>query len=247
MKAVFLGTNGWYSTETGDTICIFVETKEYNLVFDAGNGIHKLSGFVDNKKPVILFLSHFHLDHTSGIHILGKFKFPMGLTIAGPKGTRDIFSKFFVPPITADIKSLPFETKIIELPEEENEIDFKVQALQLEHAGLCLGFRIEIEDKVFAYVSDTGFCNNAVSLAKDANLLVTECALLAGESQPDWPHLNPLQAAEIAKQSGAKQLILTHFEAAKYKTLKQREKAANLAKQKFKNTHASFDLMSVEF
>ncbi len=73
MKITFLGTNGWYDTSTGNTICILVETDKYNIVLDAGNGLYKIDRYISSEKPVYLFLSHFHLDHIIGLHILGKF------------------------------------------------------------------------------------------------------------------------------------------------------------------------------
>ena len=74
MKITFLGTNGWYATQTGNTICTLIETEKYNLVLDAGNGIYKLEKYLDFKKPVFLFISHLHIDHIEGLHILSHFK-----------------------------------------------------------------------------------------------------------------------------------------------------------------------------
>ena len=51
MKATFLGTNGWYDTTTGNTVCILIETEKYDMVLDAGNGIHKLDSYVSGRKP----------------------------------------------------------------------------------------------------------------------------------------------------------------------------------------------------
>jgi len=36
LKVIFLGTNGWYDTATGNTICTFVQTKRYDILLDAG-------------------------------------------------------------------------------------------------------------------------------------------------------------------------------------------------------------------
>ena len=75
MKITFLGTNGWYPTATGDTPCILIETKEHYIVLDAGNGIYKLDRYITENKPISLFISHFHIDHTSGLHTLAQFHF----------------------------------------------------------------------------------------------------------------------------------------------------------------------------
>ena len=42
MKVLFLGTNGWYDTKTGNTTCILIETKKEYIILDAGNGFYKI-------------------------------------------------------------------------------------------------------------------------------------------------------------------------------------------------------------
>jgi len=51
VKVIFLGTNGWYDTLTGNTVSTLVKTRDYNIVLDAGNGIAKLSRYMDDNKP----------------------------------------------------------------------------------------------------------------------------------------------------------------------------------------------------
>jgi hypothetical protein len=48
-------------------------------------------------------------------------------------------------------------------------------------------------------------------LAQDADLLITECSHKLGVSNPAWPRMTPQDAADIARQAGAKCLALTHF------------------------------------
>jgi ribonuclease BN (tRNA processing enzyme) len=46
MKVTFLGTNGWFDTPTGNTVSVLVQTQEYDLIFDAGNGIAKADRYI---------------------------------------------------------------------------------------------------------------------------------------------------------------------------------------------------------
>ena len=46
MRVIFLGTNGWYDTETGNTICTLVQTERYDILLDAGNGIHRAEHYL---------------------------------------------------------------------------------------------------------------------------------------------------------------------------------------------------------
>ena len=76
--------------------------------------------------------------------------------------------------------------------------------------------------RVFAVVIDTSFTQNAVEVAKNANLLLCESTYLEAHKDlaEKYHHLTAKQAAMIAKQAGAKQLILTHF-SARYQDLDQ--------------------------
>jgi ribonuclease BN (tRNA processing enzyme) len=109
-----------------------------------------------------------------------------------------------------------------------------------------LGYRFEIENKVISYCTDTGYCDNAVELAKDADLLFAECALKTGQSDEIWPHLNPEDAARIAVEGNAKMLALVHFDAREYTTLDARKRAAEAARKRFYKSFAATDDMEIE-
>jgi ribonuclease BN (tRNA processing enzyme) len=223
MKIILLGTNGWYDTATGNTICTLIRTEHYNILLDAGNGIHRTEANVDDTKPIVLLLSHFHIDHIAGLHILTKFRFREGLLLCGPAGSRGVLGTFVNAPFTVPLAELPYPARIVELPEEASSLPFPITALPLRHTSLTLGYRIEIDGRVIAYCPDTGYCENAVTLARSADLLITECAYKQGQSNEDWPHLNPETAARIAVEAGAKRLVLTHFDAAIYESLAERK------------------------
>ncbi len=90
MRLIFLGTNGWYDTPTGNTLCILLETQKETIILDAGNGLHKIDRYLNPAKPIYLFLSHFHLDHVVGLHILNKFNLSRGMDVYGPPGAKKL-------------------------------------------------------------------------------------------------------------------------------------------------------------
>ena len=246
MRVTFLGTNGWYDTHTGNTLCTLIESKNAFIILDAGNGIRKLDRIINDSKPIYLFLSHFHLDHIIGLHILNKFNFVQGLTIIGQSGTRDVLNQIINSPFTIPMHQLQYKTEIYEIPEEHVITPFKFTFLPLKHSSECLGYRFEIEDKVISYCVDTGYCDNAVELARDADLLITECALKIGQSNEIWPHLSPQDAARIAYEGNAKMLALVHFDASVYTTLDTRKEAEEAARKLFDKTFAAIDDMEIE-
>ncbi|MDO8804035.1 MAG: ribonuclease Z [Elusimicrobiota bacterium] len=245
MKIIFLGTNGWYDTGTGSTVCSLIRTKRWDIVLDAGNGIYKLDSYCDGTKPVFILLSHFHIDHIAGLHMLLKFRFKKGLTICGHKGARRLLNTFAARPFTVPFKKLPYAVKVLELPAQAGELPFKITTLPLVHADPVLGMRLELEGKTVTYCTDTGSCPNALTLAKGADLLITECAHAPGESNPAWPHLNPETAAGLAAAAGAKRLALTHFSADRYRTAAARAAGLRLARKVFPLTTAARDELSL--
>jgi len=243
MKIIFLGTNGWYDTDMGNTVCILIRAKAFDLILDAGNGFYKLDRFMDrtDKKPLYLFLTHFHLDHIIGLHTLNKFSFPQGLVICGPTGIREVLTQFVNFPFTAALSDLPYPVEILELPVSAARLPFPVEALPLNHPVPTLGYRITLEDRIISYCSDTGYCDNAVILSRSADLLVAECAYRQGQFSDAWPHLNPEAAARIAVEAGAKRLALTHFDARQYTSSADRDESETVARKIFPPTFAARD------
>ena len=246
MKVIFLGTNGWYDTETGNTISTLIQTEQYAIILDAGNGLHRVERYLDGPKPTFLFLSHFHVDHIEGLHILAKFRFEKGLVICGPMGCRDILGTFLDQPFTVPLADLPYPVRIMEIPEEAASLPFSLEALPLRHSSFTLGYRFAVDGRIVAYCPDTGYCENAVTLGRSADLLITECAYKRGESCQICPHLNPETAARIACEAGAKRLALTHFDAGIYLSLPERKESEAVAAGIFPATTAGTDGLELE-
>ena len=60
---------------------------------------------------------------------------------------------------------------------------------------------------------DTAFNENAVKLAKNSDILITEATFSVKEKSlaSEYKHLTSQDAANIAKKSGSERLILTHL------------------------------------
>ena len=99
---------------------------------------------------------------------------------------------------------------------------------------------------MIAYCTDTGVCDSLRELAHSADLLITESSLKLGQRLEEWGHMDPREAAGIAKQAEVKQLLLTHFDAGNYVSLEERREAEAAAKEIFKNTVCAYDDLEVE-
>ncbi|MCM3766464.1 ribonuclease Z [Neobacillus niacini] len=99
--------------------------------------------------------------------------------------------------------------------------------------------------RVVTILGDTRYCENALVLAKDADLLVHEATFSKGEEQlaHEYFHSTTNQAAKIALKAGCKQLCLTHI-SSRYDRNAWRELVAE-AQGIFRNTEISEDFKEI--
>ncbi|MBI4237234.1 MAG: ribonuclease Z [Deltaproteobacteria bacterium] len=242
MQIHFLGTNGWFNAETGETSCVLVDAQEAYVIFDAGNGLRKLERHItDPAKPIYLCLSHFHLDHVYGLHMLPKFRFPQGITILGQPGTERTLRSLLGKPWTAPLERLPTAVRFQEVGEGNYTAPFPLVVRFLVHSDPCIGFRVTLEGKTITYCTDTGTCEQLSVLGHNADCFITECSWRVPQQQPGWPHLAPEDAAAAARAANARQLALVHFEGYTYPTLEARTEAETRARAIFPATRAMHD------
>jgi len=246
MNVTFLGTNGWYDTVTGNTCSVLIQSEQFDVILDAGNGLAKADRYITQEKPVYLFISHFHLDHITGLHTLVKFHFGKGLNICGQPGTEEVLSSLVKEPFTVPFAKLPYKVNFIEFTEGKHNIPFPIECRLLLHPVPCFGYRLVIDNRTITYCTDTGICENAILLARDADLLITECGLLPGGQSPEWPHLNPETAISIAKEAHARRLALMHFGAEVYKNPGDRARVKEQFEPAFPGLIVTSDDLTIE-
>ncbi len=226
MLISFLGTNGWFPSDTGQTICTSIETEDELVFLDAGSGLSRLAG-EKLQKPATILLSHLHLDHTVGLHLLQAIGFSALNVVAGENSgvLKGLYQPFAAPAPKATV----FEGKT----------SFSKKPFLLNHTVPNFGWRIELEGKKIAYTGDTGGSDNLDRLAKNADVLISECAV--PRKGMEWFHLSPEEAAEVAERNGVESLFLTHFSAALFTSLALRKKAEETARKTFRKTTFAFD------
>ncbi|GAA0488360.1 ribonuclease Z [Paractinoplanes deccanensis] len=72
---------------------------------------------------------------------------------------------------------------------------------------------VERPGQSFAFVMDTGLCDNVFRLAEGVDLLVIESTFLTEDAEMAAMvgHLTAAQAGAVARESGVRKLLLTHF------------------------------------
>jgi len=101
-----------------------------------------------------------------------------------------------------------------------------------------------VKGKKISITVDTIYCDNCVKLAKDADLLISECTFSneLKDKAKEYKHLTAKDAGTIAKKAKVKKLYLTHFS--------QRYTNSSIllkeAKKIFKNSFAAEDFMKIK-
>ncbi len=166
-----------------------------------------------------VFYTHFHPDHTLDLPaILFALTNPSfagsvpRLEIYGPPGLeallqrmRSVYGAWLSAPRT--------EVVIKEIRPGGDPVDLpacRVRVEKMLHTPESQGYRFETRDgPVVALSGDTDVCPGAVALGRGADLLVLECSF--AEKDHAAGHLTPARAGRIARDAGAKSLLLTHF------------------------------------
>lgn len=244
MKTVFLGTNGWYDTQAGNTPCVFVETDGEYIIFDAGFGFQKARSLITRTKPVYLFISHLHLDHLIGLHTLPLFKVPQGIDVLVPKGMLAALRGILRRPLSSPLPLLPTRVRLREIT-PRTRLPFVFDMRPLRHSAPCYGYRLELSGGIISYCTDTGLCANLKRLAASADIFITECAMAPGDTALKIFHLTPEAAARAARDARAGKLALCHFDPGRYPTRESRVAAERAAQRIFADTVAAYDGMEI--
>lgn len=217
MKVVFLGTAGYIPTEDRHTNCVLI--KDLDIILDAGSGFFRFVNYI-NPAELHILLSHFHMDHTSGLTqlkgLLRDKKTEM-ITIYGYKGVNEAVTRMFNPPYFAlSLEKHPFKILFKEIGNSKFYINgAKVISKIFPHSNppFSVGYRIEYKGKVVTFVTDTIISNAQKKFVKDSDLLIHEAYYPKGyeeSAKREW-HSITTDVAKLAKDSGCKKLALYHF------------------------------------
>ena len=81
----------------------------------------------------------------------------------------------------------------------------------MKHATTCYGVRVQSSTGVLGYTGDTAYCEAAVAVGKDADLLLSECTLMEFDAPRSATHLSAPELGRIAREAGCKHVLATHI------------------------------------
>jgi ribonuclease BN (tRNA processing enzyme) len=219
---IILGSGTCVPSLTRSSPSVCMEIGGTPILFDLGAGTMKR--LMETGRAVAdishVFFSHFHPDHTGEfVSFLFSTKYPgtyrsqTPFVVAGAKGLKRFF-KGLAGVYGHWIAMEPGMMNIMEFDITGAAIrdfdSFRIRTLPLQHIESSIGYRIETKDGVsIVYSGDTDFCDNLITLAMDADLLICESAV--PDDQKIAGHLTPSLAGRIATRARVKHLVLTHF------------------------------------
>jgi len=197
---------------------LFVKCGKGTMLIDPGPGslrqLLKL-GFTYNDVDSII-LTHFHPDHCLDfVSFIFACRYPLvprkkDVSVIGATGLKDFYDGLKV--VFGDaVKPELFRLNLKEVKDETVSLDnAELKIRPVAHTADSIGVRyIGADGKILCYSGDTGYCSNIVDLASNADLLILESSFPDGAEVEG--HLTPSCAGRIARESGAKKLILVHL------------------------------------
>ncbi len=216
MRLKILGSSAAYPKSGGACSGYLVEEGKTKLLIDCGTGVlSNLQKVVALRAVEHIVISHLHADHCFD---LIPYRYALWRTFN--KGFRP---RLYLPPggakallktVSLFNTSLTFFSDFFEVREYKPKTtliagDVSIRFMLVKHYVDSHAMAI-VGDRKIAYSGDSGFCDELVELARDADLFLCE-ATRCDPSDADWGHLAASEVGELAKKAGAKRLMPTHF------------------------------------
>ena len=222
IKVTILGSGTCVPSLKRSSCSVLMQIGASMLLFDSGPG--SMRRLLEAQATIFdishIFYSHFHPDHTGEfVPFIFATKYPDGsrrkvpLTVAGGRGLLN-FYKGLKSVYGHWIELAPGLMEIIEFDNKNADTitfeDFTVTTAPVQHNEESIAFRIISTDGFsVVYTGDTDYSETIIDLAKDADLLICECAL--PDKHKVKGHLTPSLAGDLAAKAGVRKLVLTHF------------------------------------
>jgi ribonuclease BN (tRNA processing enzyme) len=208
------------------------------LILDMGTGLRALGLYLSAElvpagRPLRgnCLLTHLHYDHVLGTPFFPPMRDPGALLeIYGPAQADEslqVTMAGMVKPPFFPVHMADFRGELRYHDLKGND-EFQLGAISIKvrtvpHIGNTLGFRIEADGAVAAYLPDhqapvdrTTVAPDVLELCDGADLLIHDAQYTEDEfvELSDWGHSTPAYAVQVATEAGARRLDMFHYDPA---------------------------------
>jgi phosphoribosyl 1,2-cyclic phosphodiesterase len=224
-----------YQRYGGHSSCVSLEADgQPPIVFDLGTGLRAYGERLGGVHPFhgAVLLTHLHWDHVQGLPFFAPLHDPeTTLDVHGPRQAEgalsDVFAQLMRPPffpIRPD--GLAGRVEFHDTGDDDFPIGLaKVRSRWVRHVGPTLGFRVDWNGLSVAYVPDhgPGCCpddpddhvpHEVLELCDGVDVLIHDAQHTDAEYsvKRHWGHSTIDYALHVAREAGARQLVLFHHD-----------------------------------
>jgi ribonuclease BN (tRNA processing enzyme) len=203
------------------------------LVLDAGTGARALGLELAAHAPIHLLLTHLHLDHLEGLGFFLPIWDPRSeVHIWGPpspvRSLGERIARYLSPPLfPIHLTDIPAQLHFHDVPDEPWDIGTaRISAEPVSHPGPTVGYRIQADGVVIAYIPDhepalgaeladlTPDWISGWGVAQEADVLLHDAQYFENEyaERVGWGHSSVAETVTFARLAGAERLILFHHD-----------------------------------
>lgn len=206
---------GWWGAfpQPGEATCsVMVRVAEGTLLLDCGSGtLAQYLCFGNAQELNGVLISHLHFDHmgdAGSLNYLLNHDLRLGLR----KNKLSVYAS-----ATPELIRKSIETPFVTMNTLKDGMRFSINGLDVSakkvmHTIECYAFRLEKNDKVLAYLTDTIYMPECVDFVKDADLLICEATISENTyHSPGTGHMSDIEAGKIAREANVKNLCLYHL------------------------------------
>lgn len=216
----------------GNTPCVEIRAGDELFIFDLGTGVRELGASTEGPLDAHIFVSHYHYDHLQGLPFFGPIFDPRNrFTFRGPtrngRTVKEVLSghqqqPFF--PVTVEmVFRAQCEYQGFEAGDRVKIGGATVSAIEANHPGGNLAYRVDYKGKSIVYATDTEhgtdrdtqlveFARGAEVLIYDAMYTEDEYLGRSGSPKIGWGHSTWQSAVRIAEEADIGTLVLFHHD-----------------------------------
>ena len=179
-----------YVRHGGNTCSLEIKSGKDLVIIDAGTGIRKLGETLQDVETIHLLIGHTHWDHITGFPFFTPlYRQNCNLIVYSPvgfeKSTKELFTEMLAYayfPVRLDEMHSNLVFKELRDREPITVGDIRIEAHPTNHPGPTYGFRIDIKNQSFGYITDNellmGYLGHPGLIGREHILLEPHLSLL---------------------------------------------------------------------